>query len=313
MEVKFLSVLMMVKVGKRIFLFLKIYIMKKITFVGLGVIGFPVAGHLANKGYNVVVHNRTLAKSEQWLKNYNGKIALTAKEAAKDSDVFILCVGDDNDIRDVLFSKFGAFSALKKGSLIIDHTTASAGIAKEISVEAKKKGIGFLDAPVSGGGIGAQNGALSIMVGGEKDDFRLGLPIMECYGKSINLIGEAGCGQLAKMANQILISSALQGVAEAIHFCKKLNLDTEKVLSVVSKGAAQSWQLENRGPWMIEKKYVNGGFTVDLIKKDLELVVEEANSQGIHLPITYMVDLFFSKLQLLKKGNQDFSSLIELL
>lgn len=286
---------------------------KKVAFIGLGVMGYPMAGHLASKGYSVTVHNRNSSKSTKWKSEYGGKVSDSPADAAKDANYVFICVGNDKDVFDVVMSESGVLSTMPKGGIIIDHTTASAKIAKAIGSKAKQKNIGFLDAPVSGGGIGAQKGTLSIMVGGEGHDFDEVLPLMQCYGASINLMGPIGSGQLTKMVNQICIVGALQGVAEAMNFGIRAGLDMEKVLSVISKGAAQSWQLENRGPWMLNKQYEKGGFVVNLIKKDLSLVLDEASQNHSKLPVASLVDKFFAELQQQGKGTWDFSSLIKLL
>lgn len=286
---------------------------EKVSFIGLGVMGYPMAGHLAKKGYSVKVHNRSIDKSLKWQNEYGGEIANSPGDAAADADFLFVCVGNDNDVTDVILSPSGVLSAMSPGGIIIDHTTTSAKLAKHIGKVASEKGIGFLDAPVSGGGIGAQKGTLSIMVGGKHEEYERALPLMQCFGSFINMMGPTGSGQLTKMVNQICIVGALQGVAEAINFGNHAGLDMNKVLSVISKGAAQSWQLENRGPWMLSHQYENGGFIVDLIKKDLNLVIDEANQQQSKLPITKQIDDFFLTLQTLGKGKWDFSSLIKLL
>ncbi len=251
----------------------------KVAFIGLGVMGYPMAGHLTQKGYSVTVHNRNVEKANKWREEFGGSIAATPGQAAEGANFVFLCVGNDDDVRDVILSSSGVLTKMQKGGVIIDHTTASAKLARQIGDEAQKRGISFLDAPVSGGGGGAQKGILSIMVGGDEIDFNRALPLMKCYGASINLMGGIGSGQLTKMVNQICIVGALQGVAEALNFGLDAGLDMEKVITVISKGAAQSWQLENRGPWMLSSQYEKGGFVVDLIKKDLGLVIEEAKNQ----------------------------------
>lgn len=284
---------------------------KRVAFIGLGIMGAPMAGHLANKGYEVTVYNRSRSKVEAWLKEYSGKAAETAGSAAADADAVVLCVGDDADLRAVMLGDFGVLSALQRGKLIIDHTTASAKVAREIGKLAENSEISFLDAPVSGGSVGAINAKLSIMVGGNEQDFNRALPLMQCYGANINLMGPVGSGQLTKMVNQICIAGTLQGVAEAMRFGLNTGLDMAKVLAVVSKGAAQSWQLENRGPWMLENKYPQGGFAVDLMKKDLNLCLGEALESTTSLPVTEQVFQFFEELHEQGKGRWDFSSLFD--
>lgn len=285
----------------------------KVAFIGLGVMGYPMAGHLTKKGFSVVVHNRSSEKARKWSSEYEGQVASTAKEAATNCDIIAICVGNDQDVENVILGENGIYSSLKKGAVVIDHTTASARLAKKAYQELKKIDVEFIDAPVSGGGIGAQNGTLSIMAGGTDAAFTKALPVMDCYGASINLMGDVGSGQLTKMVNQILIAGALEGVAEAFTFGLRSGLDMEKVLSVVSKGAAQSWQLENRASWMLNKKYMDGGFTVDLYKKDLELLIDEAKAMGLNIPITSIINSNFSKLQGQGKGAWDFSCLFDLL
>lgn len=287
--------------------------MKKITFIGLGNIGYHIAGNLSKKGYNLTVYNRTETKTKEWLKEYRGLTQRELKTSVQDADILILCVGDDSDIKEIMLGEKGALNILKKGSIIIDHTTSSAKLARQIAYDAYQKEIGFIDGPVSGGVIGARNASLSIMCGGRQKDFEIVKPIMQTYGSVINLMGEAGSGQLTKMANQILISGTLQGVAEAIKFSKNAGLDLDKMLSVVTKGAAQSWQLENRASWMLNSKYKTGGFSVDLIQKDLSLVIEEAKINHTNIPITAIIEEYFKKLQNQEKGKWDFSSLYELL
>ncbi|MCA9369292.1 NAD(P)-dependent oxidoreductase, partial [Candidatus Woesebacteria bacterium] len=264
-------------------------------------------------GYELRVHNRTRSKSEAWIRDYRGSIYNTPAESAQGADVVILVVGNDKDIRDIVFGSENILDTLSSGTTIIDHTTASAEVAREVAAEAYKRGIGFIDAPVSGGGIGAQKGTLSIMAGGQREDFEKVLPLMQLYGANINLLGPVGSGQLTKMVNQIAIAGTLQGVAEAMRFGLDAGLDMNKVLSVIAGGAAQSWQLENRGPWMMDSRYQGGGFAVDLMKKDLGLVLQEAEFQGTSLPITSKINHYFVDLQDQGRGKWDFSSLFELL
>jgi 3-hydroxyisobutyrate dehydrogenase-like beta-hydroxyacid dehydrogenase len=284
----------------------------KIAFIGTGVIGYPVAGHLAKNGHAVTVHNRSAAKAEKWMSEYPGKVAYSPAQASEDVNIAFLCVGNDDDVRDVILGKDGILSTLQEGSLIVDHTTASAQVAQEMAEEAAKKRIGFLDAPVSGGETGAINGKLSIMVGGIQTDFDKALPLMSHYGAAVNLMGPVGSGQLTKMVNQICIASTVQGLSEAIHFGRTAGLDMEKVLSVISKGAAQSWQLENRGPTILQEKF-DFGFAVDLIRKDLGICVDEARAIGATLPVTAILEQFYANLQRQGKGKWDFTSLYTLL
>lgn len=282
-----------------------------VGFIGLGVMGYPMAGHLARNGYEVLVHNRTFSKATEWARENNGLALSTLPELAQRTSIVILCVGTDQDVADVVLGRQGVLGNLKTGSLIIDHTTASAKLAQEVARQATAHQIGFLDAPVSGGEIGAKNGKLSIMVGGQDSDFQRALPLMSCYGASINLMGPSGSGQLAKMVNQICIAGTLEGVAEGMQFGLNAGLDMERVLSVISKGAAQSWQLENRGPTMLKDRF-DFGFAVDLMKKDLSLCLEEAENNGSSLPVASLVSDFYTELQRQGKGRWDFSSLFKL-
>lgn len=285
---------------------------KNIAFIGLGVMGYPMSGHVAEAGYNVTVHNRTYGKAEAWQREYRGELANSPAAAAIDAQVVCICVADDNDLREVIFAEDGLLAVMKPGSIIVDHTTASTSITYEISETARLQGVGFLDAPISGGETGARSGTLSIMVGGSQGDYNTVLPVIQCYGKTINLMGSVGSGQLTKMVNQICIAATLQGVAEAIRFGLSAGLDMEKAISIIAGGAAQSWQLENRGPWMLDQRYNNGGFTVDLIRKDLALCVEEAKRTSTHIPVTQLIGSLFETLHDQGKGNWDFSSLFEL-
>ncbi len=286
---------------------------ERVGFIGLGVMGYPMAGHLAQKGYSITVHNRTNQKAETWVEENSGTMATTPAELAHDKQVVCICVGNDEDLREVILGEDGVLTTLQPGSILVDHTTASASIAKEIYEHASTKGIGFLDAPISGGGVGAKNGTLTVMVGGDEEHFNAVRPLLACYAKTINLMGPVGSGQLTKMVNQICISVTLQGVAEALHFAISANLDVEKVMQVITNGTAQSWQLDNRGPWMLDERYKAGGFTVDLIKKDLDLCTKHASDAQIAIPIAKQVHHFFGMLQAQGKGDWDFSSLLELL
>ena len=285
--------------------------MAKVAFLGLGVMGYPMAGHLLKKGgHDVTVYNRTRAKAEQWAKEYGGKHAATPREAAKDCDFVMMCVGNDDDLRSVVYGDNGALAGMKKGSILIDHTTASAIVAREIHEKAKAMGIGFVDAPVSGGQAGAQNGQLGIMCGGEDAVFARAKPVIDLYAKMAALIGGPGAGQLTKMVNQICIAGLVQGLSEGLAFAKKSGLDVEKVISVISKGAAQSWQMENRWKAMGEVKFDGFGFAVDWMRKDLGICLAEARRNGAKLPVTQTVAGYYDEVS--KNGGQRFdtSSLI---
>jgi 3-hydroxyisobutyrate dehydrogenase-like beta-hydroxyacid dehydrogenase len=288
--------------------------MAKLAFLGLGVMGYPMAGHLVKKGgHEVTVYNRTSAKAQQWAKEYGGKQAPTPREAARDCDFVMMCVGNDDDVRSVVFGDNGALAGMKKGAILVDHTTASAIVAREIHAKAKEKGIGFIDAPVSGGQAGAQNAQLGIMCGGEPTVFEKAKPVIDVYAKMAALIGGPGAGQLTKMVNQICIAGLVQGLAEALAFAKRSNLDVEKVVSVISKGAAQSWQMENRWKQMNEVKFDGFGFAVDWMRKDLGICMEEANKNGARLPAAALVDQFYAHIQARGGNRWDTSSLMHLL
>ena len=288
--------------------------MAKVAFLGLGVMGYPMAGHLLKKGgHDVTVYNRTAAKAQQWAKEYGGKHAATPREAAKDCDFVMMCVGNDDDVRSVVYGDNGALAGMKKGAILVDHTTASAILARELHAKCKEKGIGFIDAPVSGGQAGAQNGQLGIMCGGEQADFDRAKPVIDVYAKMAALIGGPGAGQLTKMVNQICIAGLVQGLAEGLAFAKRSNLDLEKVVSVISKGAAQSWQMENRWKQMNEVKFDGFGFAVDWMRKDLGICMEEAKKNGARLPVTALVDQFYAHIQARGGRRWDTSSLMHLL
>ncbi len=287
--------------------------MAKVAFLGLGVMGYPMAGHLKKKGgHDVTVYNRTVAKAEQWAKEYGGRSAPTPREAAAGAELVLMCVGNDNDIRSVVYGDQGALAGMKAGSILVDHTTASADIARELHAKGKAAGIGFVDAPVSGGQAGAVNGQLGIMCGGEDDVFARAKPVLDIYAKSCVLIGTPGAGQLCKMVNQIAIAGLLQGLGEAINFGKKAGLDIEKVIAVISKGAAQSWQMENRWKTMNEVKFDGFGFAVDWMRKDLGICLEEAKRNGARLPATALIDQFYAQVQARGGGRWDTSSLMHL-
>jgi 3-hydroxyisobutyrate dehydrogenase len=284
--------------------------MAKVAFLGLGVMGYPMAAHLKNKGgHDVTVYNRTAAKAEKWVAQHRGNSALTPTLAAKDADFVFCCVGNDDDLRSVTIGKDGAFAAMKRGATFIDNTTASADVARELNAAAAKIGLGFIDAPVSGGQAGAENGMLTVMCGGDEATFNKAKPVIESFAKMVGLMGEAGAGQLTKMVNQICIAGLIQGLAEGIHFAKRAGLDVEKVVDVISKGAAGSWQMENRHKTMNAGKF-DFGFAVDWMRKDLGIVLGEADNNGASLPITALVDQFYKEIQTMGGKRWDTSSLI---
>ena len=284
---------------------------KNVSFIGLGVMGYPMAGHLQNKGYNVTVYNRTTAKAEKWVEEYKGSMAKTPGEASQNSEIVFMCVGRDEDIIEVMEGEGGILSNVAEGSIIVDHTTASAEIARNYYQKLKDKKLSFLDAPVSGGQAGAENGVLSIMIGGDEKDYNTVKPVLTSYGKAVELIGPSGSGQIAKMINQICIAGLVQGLSEAMAFGKKSNVDMEKVLSVISKGAAQSWQMENRYRTMLDGKF-DYGFAVDWMRKDLSICFNEADKNGANLPITKIVDKYYEEVQKNGGNRFDTSSLMTL-
>ena len=281
-----------------------------VAFIGLGVMGYPMAGYISKGGHNVTVFNRTGEKAEKWIGEYKGKIAKTPAEAAKDAEYIFTCVGNDDDLREVTFGDNGAFKTIKKGAVYIDNTTASAKIAKEIYDYAKKNGFGALDAPVSGGQAGAENGALTVMIGGDQEDYNKAKDKIDCYSKKMKLLGGPGNGQLAKMVNQICIAGLVQGLSEGINFGMKAGLNMEDVIEVISKGAAQSWQMENRYKTMIDDKF-DFGFAVDWMRKDLKIAMEEAKTNGSLLPVTELVDKYYLEVQNMGGNRLDTSSLIK--
>jgi 3-hydroxyisobutyrate dehydrogenase len=284
--------------------------MAKVAFLGLGVMGYPMAGHLKNKGgHDVTVYNRTTAKADKWVAQHGGKRAGTPREAAEGQDFVMACVGNDADLREVALGKDGAFSGMKKGAVFVDHTTASAEIARELFADAKARGFDFIDAPVSGGQAGAENGALTVMCGGEDGAFKRAEGVIFAYAKACNLLGPVGSGQLAKMVNQICIAGLVEGLAEGLHFAKRAGLDIEKLIATISKGAAQSWQMENRYKTMNDGKF-DFGFAVDWMRKDLGICLAEARRNGAHLPVTALVDQFYSEIQKMGGRRWDTSSLI---
>ncbi|MDE1974632.1 MAG: NAD(P)-dependent oxidoreductase [Hyphomicrobiales bacterium] len=287
--------------------------MANVAFVGLGVMGYPMAGHLAAKGgHAVTVYNRTGAKAAAWVGEHGGKSAPTPRRAAEGRDFVFACVGNDNDLREVMLGKDGIFDGVKPGAIVVDHTTASAEIARELHAEAKKRGFDFVDAPVSGGQAGAQNGVLTVMCGGDAGPFAQAEKVIAAYARACNLLGGPGSGQLAKMVNQICIAGAVQGLAEGLHFAQKANLDIEKLIATISKGAAQSWQMENRYKTMAAGKF-DFGFAVDWMRKDLAICLSEARRNGAHLPVAALVDQFYSQVQKMGGKRWDTSSLIALL
>lgn len=283
--------------------------MVKAAFLGLGVMGYPMARHLKAKGHDVTVYNRTTEKAEKWVSEHGGRLAATPAAAAEEQDIVFACVGNDDDLRQVTLGEHGAFKAMRKGAIFVDHTTASAGIARELHAAATAAGFGFLDAPVSGGQAGAENGQLTVMVGGDEATFEIAQPVIMSFAKAARLLGEPGAGQLAKMMNQICIAGVVQGLAEAIHFGKQSGMDIEAVIDVISKGAAQSWQMENRYKTMNAGKF-DFGFAVDWMRKDLGIVLEEARGNGAKLPLTALVDQFYAEVQAMGGQRWDTSSLL---
>ena len=284
--------------------------MGKVAFIGLGVMGYPMAGHLQKAGFEVCVYNRTAAKAAQWVAEYGGTSAATPREAAAGAEFVCVCVGNDNDLRSVVLGEHGALAGMQAGSILIDHTTASANVARELAVACAEREAGFLDAPVSGGQAGAENGALTVMVGGDEAFYQRAEPVIAHYARMCKRMGPAGSGQLTKMVNQICIGGLVQGLSEALHFAQKAGLDAELAMSVISKGAAQSWQLENRHKTMLADHFEHG-FAVDWMRKDFAIVLEEARSNGAQLPVTALVDQFYADVQAMGGGRWDTSSLIK--
>ena len=282
---------------------------EKVAFLGLGVMGYPMAGHLARAGHTVTVYNRTAAKAEQWVADYGGNAAATPKAAAEQADVIFACVGNDDDLRQVVTGEQGALSGMKAGSVFVDHTTASAQVARELSEAADQAGLAFLDAPVSGGQAGAENGKLTVMVGGDQQHYDRVQPLIDCYARFVKLMGPVGSGQLTKMVNQICIAGLVQGLSEGLHFAKAAGLDGREVIDVISKGAAGSWQMENRYETMIDGKF-DYGFAVNWMRKDLDIALTEARANGSKLPVTALVDQFYAEVQAMGGGRWDTSSLI---
>jgi 3-hydroxyisobutyrate dehydrogenase len=283
--------------------------MPKVAFLGLGVMGYPMAGHLKKKGHDVTVYNRTAARAEKWVKEFGGRCMGTPLEAAKGQEFVVACVGNDADLREVTTTKDGAFESLEQGAIFIDHTTASAEIARELYAAAQARGVGFIDAPVSGGQAGAENGALSVMCGGTQEDFERARAVIGAYARACRLMGPAGSGQITKMVNQICIAGLLQGLAEGLHFARRAGLDPNAAVQIISQGVAQSWQMDNRHVTMSERKF-DFGFAVNWMRKDLALCLEEARRNGATLPVTALVDQFYAEVQKMGGGRWDTSSLI---
>ncbi len=282
---------------------------RTVAFLGLGVMGYPMAGHLQRAGHRVTVYNRTASKADQWVAEYGGRSAAVPRAAAVDADLVFACVGNDADLRSVVLGDAGAFAGMRPGAVFADHTTASASIARELNATARTLGLHFIDAPVSGGNLGAINGALTVMCGGDAAAFAVVQPVAMAFARAVTLLGESGAGQLAKMVNQIAIAGMVQGLAEAVAFGEKAGLDMKAVLEVIGKGAAQSWQMDNRGPTMVEGKF-DFGFAVDWMRKDLGLVLDEARHNGARLPVTALVDQFYADLQARGAHRWDTSSLV---
>jgi len=280
-----------------------------VSFIGLGVMGYPMAGYLSKAGHRVTVYNRTAAKADQWATDYLGTTAPSPSQAVENADFVFSCVGNDDDLRSVTVGPGGAFSKMKPGSVFIDHTTTSAEVARELYTEANRLGFAFIDAPVSGGQAGAENGQLTVMIGGDEEPIARAEPLIDCYARMQARLGDSGSGQLAKMVNQICIAGLVQGLSEALHFAGRAGLDAKAVVDVISRGAAQSWQMDNRAATMVDGKF-DYGFAVDWMRKDLGYVLGEARNNGAHLPVTALVDQFYAKVQAMGGGRWDTSSLI---
>ena len=280
----------------------------KVSFLGLGVMGYPMAGHLAKAGHDVTVYNRTVAKAEKWVAEFGGKTATTPEEAAVGQEIVFACVGNDDDLRSITLNEDGAFAGMSEGALFVDHTTASAEVARELSGAAKALNLGFMDAPVSGGQQGAENGALTVMIGGSQTDFDRAAPVIDVFARACTLMGDVGAGQLTKMVNQICIAGLVQALSEGLSFARAAGLDAHKVVEVISKGAAQSWQMENRYKTMLADEFEHG-FAVDWMRKDLSICLTEARKNGSALPITAAVDQLYSEVQSMGGGRWDTSSL----
>jgi 3-hydroxyisobutyrate dehydrogenase-like beta-hydroxyacid dehydrogenase len=283
---------------------------RRVAFIGLGVMGYPMAGHLARAGHQVRVYNRTAARASQWRAAHGGDTGSTPRAAAAGAELVLICVGNDADVRSVVYGDDGVLAGVDAGALIVDHTTASAELARELEAAAHKHGCGFVDAPVSGGQAGAENGTLTVMAGGAEETFARARPLLECYARAVRLMGAAGAGQLTKMVNQICIAGVLQGLAEGLHFAERAGLDPDAVVDVISKGAAQSWQMENRAGTMARGAF-DFGFAVDWMRKDLAIALSAARDNGARLPLTALVDQFYGDIQHRGGGRWDTSSLIE--
>ena len=284
--------------------------MSKVSFIGLGVMGYPMAGHISKAGHNVTVYNRTSSKAEKWTSEFEGNSAETPDEAAKDSDFIFTCVGNDNDLREVTLGEKGIYKNIKQGAVHIDNTTSSASIARELNSYAENNDFGFLDAPVSGGQAGAENGELTVMIGGDQGNFDKAKDVIDCFSKKMKLLGDSGSGQLAKMVNQICVAGVVQGISEGINFGMNAGLNMNEVIEVISKGAAQSWQMENRHKTMINDEF-DFGFAVDWMRKDLNIALEEAKNNNSDLPLTKLIDQFYGEIQNMDGGRWDTSSLIK--
>ena len=284
----------------------------KVAFLGMGVMGGPMAGHLAAAGHDVTVYNRTASRAEAWTKAHSGAAAATPAEAARGAEIVFVCVGNDDDVRGVIYGDDGAFAGMESGAILVDHTTASASLARELDEAAAGRGVRFLDAPVSGGQAGAENGQLTVMVGGDSATFETAKPVIDCFAKACTLMGPAGAGQLTKMVNQICIAGLVQALSEGLNFAQKAGLDGEKVLDVISKGAAQSWQMDNRGSTMLRGEF-EFGFAVDWMRKDLSICLDEARRNGARLPVAALVDQIYAAVQARGGNRWDTSSLIEIL
>ena len=283
---------------------------RSVAFVGLGIMGYPMAGHLAAAGHRVTVYNRTAARAEAWLAEHNGRAAATPREAAEGATAVFMCVGNDDDVRSVSLGDDGVFAGADPGSVVVDHTTASADLARELESVGGTRGVGFVDAPVSGGQVGAETGQLTVMCGGVQEVFDSVAPVIDCYAKSVRLMGGAGAGQLTKMVNQVCIAGVLQGLAEALHFAEKAGLDVDAVVDVISKGAAQSWQMDNRAATMARREF-DFGFAVNWMRKDLDMTLAAARKLDARMPMAALVDQFYADVQAMGGGRWDTSSLIE--
>ena len=281
----------------------------RLAFIGLGVMGYPMAGWLSRNGHQVTVYNRTNRVAERWIADFTGQLALSPAIAARDADIVFVCVGNDNDVNEVMLGEQGIMAAVASGAIIVDHTTTSATLARQLAIEVQGTGSHFIDAPVSGGQQGAENGQLTVMCGGQAESFAKVKPIIECYAKSVQLMGDSGSGQLCKMVNQICIAGLVQGLAEGLHFAERAGLDAHRVIDVISQGAAQSWQMENRYKTMLAGDYEHG-FAVQWMRKDLAFALQEARSNGAQLPVTELVDQYYEQIEAMGGGRYDTSSLL---